>query len=253
MKQGFKVVIPARYDSVRFPGKSLVDIHGKPMIQYVYESAVSSGADEVIIATDSTRIGMVAEEFGATVCMTLEEHDSGTDRIGEVVQKMDWPDDTVVVNLQGDEPLTPADIVSQVALDLIDHDDAVCATLCTALKPGEDPADPNIVKVIFDNDGYALYFSRAAIPFQRDSHAEHPLQYFRHIGLYAYRVSLLNDYSSLPVSVLEQHEKLEQLRLLSNGLRIHVAEALTLPGMGVDTPEDLERVKTALSAEAVTT
>ena len=254
MSQRFKVVIPARYNSVRFPGKSLADINGKPMIQYVHQCAVESGAEDVVIATDSTLIGMAAEEFGATVCMTSDTHTSGTDRIAEVAEKLGWSDDTVVVNLQGDEPLTPPAIVSQVALDLIANDDAACATLYTPLTMDEDPLDPNIVKVIFDNSGYAIYFSRAALPYLRDSDESGEaasLTYYRHIGLYAYRVSLLNQFNRLSASYLEQHEKLEQLRLLSNGLRIHVAEAMALPGMGVDTPDDLERVKQHLAADDV--
>lgn len=249
MSDQFKVVIPVRYDSVRLPGKALADIHGRPMIEYVHEIAKSSGASEVVIATDSTKIGMVAEGFGATVCMTLEEHQSGTDRISEVVNKMGWDDDDVVVNLQGDEPLMPASILQQVAVNLHAHPQASCATLYTPLTSDDDPQDPNIVKLIFDHSGAAIYFSRAALPYQRDEAAE-AIPYYRHIGLYAYRVSLLRQYNSLQPSYLEQQEKLEQLRLLANGLVIHVAEADELPGPGVDTAEDLERVLTALDPDA---
>jgi len=248
MSDDFKVVIPVRYDSVRFPGKPLADIHGRPMIQHVYEAAVESGASEVIIATDSTLIGMAAEDFGATVCMTLEEHPSGTDRIGEVVRKMDWNDDTIIVNLQGDEPLTPPELLKQVADNLHHNADAACATLCTPLKADEDAHDPHLVKVIFDANGMAIYFSRAALPYTRDPQEDAETPHYRHIGVYAYRASLLKQYADLPASYLEQHEKLEQLRLISNGYRIHVDEASTLPGIGVDTPEDLERVKLNIAA-----
>lgn len=245
MSSGFKVVIPARYQSVRFPAKSLADIHGKPMIQYVYEAALKSGADEVIVATDSKKIVEAVEVFGAPVCMTSDQHQSGTDRIAEVADTMKWTDDTIVVNLQGDEPLTPPDIIAQVANNLSANEQASCATLCTPITEANDVNDPNIVKVVFDNNGYALYFSRAAIPFDRDAQIT-AMPYYRHIGLYAYRASLLHSYSALPHSTLEHCEKLEQLRLLSNGLRIHVAEASSLPGAGVDTPEDLDRVKSML-------
>ena len=247
MSSGFKVVIPARYQSVRFPAKALANINGKPMIQYVYEVALKSGADEIIIATDSDKIAEAVEVFGAPVCMTSEQHQSGTDRIAEVVDIMQWSDETIVVNLQGDEPLTPPEIISQVANNLITNTDASCATLCTPIQDAGDECDPNSVKVVFDNNGYALYFSRAAIPFERDTDAASQPIYYRHIGLYAYRASLLHRYTQLPGSELERHEKLEQLRLLSNGLRIHIAEAVSLPGAGVDTPEDLQRVQSMLA------
>ena len=247
MSTVFKVVIPARYESVRFPGKPLADIHGRPMIQWVHECALQSGAAEVIVATDNIRIGMVAEDFGATVCMTGSQHASGTDRIGEVVHKLGWADDTIVVNLQGDEPLTPPEIIRQVADNLQQQPDADCATLYAPIAEAGEAGDPNTVKLVFDNRGYALYFSRAAIPHQRDAGAAAP-QYYRHIGMYAYRACLLKQYSQLPSSELEQYEKLEQLRLLANGLRIHVDAAQRLPGAGIDTPADLERVKSLLPA-----
>lgn len=246
----FKVVIPARYQSVRFPGKPLAEIHGKPMIQHVHECAQGCGADQVIIATDDRQIADAAEAFGATVCMTRCDHASGTDRIAEVVQILDWPDDAIVVNLQGDEPLTPAANIRQLAHNLHQHADAACASLYTPLLTDEDPADPNIVKLVFDHSGYALYFSRAAIPLQRDS-SVHGSRWFRHIGMYAYRAALLKRYSQLPASRLEQQEKLEQLRLLENGLRIHVDEAIEIPGPGIDTPQDLERVKRELEAASL--
>ena len=153
MNKNFKVVIPSRYESSRFPGKPLADINGKPMVQLVYECALASGAEEVIVATDSTLVGMAAEDFGATVCMTVGEHASGTDRLCEVVDKMRWDDETIVVNLQCDEPLTPPDIINQVAVNLLDHEDADCSTLCVPIESKEEIADPNIIKVITDATG----------------------------------------------------------------------------------------------------
>lgn len=250
MTDQFKIVIPARYDSSRFPGKPLADIHGKPMIQHVYEAAMKSGASEVIIATDSTLIGTAAEEFGATVCMTMEQHASGTDRLCEVVDKLEWPDDTVVVNVQGDEPLTPPAIINQVAVNLINNNKAGCATLYTDLSH-EDAANPNIVKVVSDASDFAMYFSRSVIPYIRDSSdkAIAELVYKRHIGLYAYKVALLKSFSTMNPCELEQAEKLEQLRLMWHGTGIHVAKACSIPGHGVDTADDLERVRVAIAAE----
>lgn len=250
MIEEFKIVIPARYESSRFPGKPLVDIHGKPMIQRVHEAAVDSGASEVVIATDSTLIGMAAEEFGAEVCMTSKEHRSGTDRLCEVVEKFGWADDTVVVNLQGDEPLTPPSIIKQVAVNLINNDQAGCATLYTGLTH-EEAEDPNIVKVVTDANGLALYFSRSVIPYIRDAddRAMAELKYKRHIGIYAYNVELLREFQIMEACELERAEKLEQLRLMWYGIRIHAAEAASIPGRGIDTPEDLERVRAAIAPD----
>lgn len=250
MTDHFKIVIPARYDSSRFPGKPLVDIHGKTMIQRVYESAVESGASEVVIATDSTLIGMAAEEFGATVCMTHAEHASGTDRLCEVVDKLEWADDTVVVNLQGDEPLMQPAIVNQVAVNLIKNDTAGCATLYTGLSR-EDAGNPNMVKVVTDARDFAMYFSRSVIPYIRDSEdaAVAELVYKRHIGIYAYKVEMLKEFRTMQPCELEQIEKLEQLRLMWHGIKIHVAQASSIPGHGVDTPEDLERVRAAIAPD----
>lgn len=247
MTEDFKIVIPARYESSRFPGKALADIHGKPMIQRVYEAAMEAGASEVIIATDSTMIGMAAEDFGASVCMTLEEHESGTDRLCEVVEKLGWQDQTVVVNLQGDEPLTPPAIIRQVAVNLIKNPEADCATLYTGLAV-EDAADPHIVKLVADANGFAMYFSRSVIPYIRDpgDAAVARLSYKRHLGLYAYKAGLLRVFRSMKPSELELAEKLEQLRLMWHGMKIHVAQASSIPGHGVDTPEDLERVRAAI-------
>ena len=250
MTEEFKIIIPARYHSSRFPGKPLADIHGKPMIQRVYEAAVDAGASEVVIATDSMLIGMAAEEFGAPVCMTLEQHATGTDRLCEVVDKLEWADNTVVVNLQGDEPLMPPAIVNQVAVNLIRNKQAGCTTLYTGLS-SEDATDPNIVKVVTDAKDFALYFSRSVIPYIRDASdaAVAELVYKKHIGLYAYKVDLLKKFKAMQSCELEKAEKLEQLRLMWHGIKIHVAQASSIPGHGVDTPDDLERVKSAIAPD----
>jgi 3-deoxy-manno-octulosonate cytidylyltransferase (CMP-KDO synthetase) len=250
MPEQFNIVIPARYDSSRLPGKPLADINGKPMIRHVYERACESGATEVVIATDSAIVREAAEGFGACVCMTRADHESGTDRLCEVLDLLDWNDDTVVVNLQGDEPLMPPAIINQVAINLLQHKAADCATLYTNLS-ADEARDPNIVKLVTDAEGYALYFSRAVIPFVRDADAQAPV-YKRHLGLYAYTGRLLRLFREMPPCELEQIEKLEQLRLLWNGRRIHAALALELPGHGVDTAADLERVRTLLAPGFVT-
>jgi len=241
----FKIVIPARFASSRFPGKPLEDLCGKPLVQHVYECAVSTGADTVIIATDDERISAACKSFGAPVCMTSSDHVSGTDRIVEVAEKMGWNNEDLVVNLQGDEPLTPASIISQVASNLHDNPQAVCATLSACLSSRDEITNPNVVKVVSDINGFAMYFSRADIPYDRDQTVPEDdiSEYQRHIGIYAYRVGFLKEYTQMPVCKLEKHEALEQLRILWNGKKIHVAEAVELPGHGVDTPEDLEQVK----------
>jgi len=248
----FKIVIPARFASSRFPGKPLVDLCGKPIVQHVYKCAVSTGADIVIIATDDDRIAEAAKDFGARVCMTSANHNSGTDRIVEVAEKMGWQDDDVVVNLQGDEPLTPASIINQVAENLHKNPAAVCSTLSAALASRDEITNPNVVKVVSDINGFAMYFSRADIPYDRDQTVpvDDLSEYQRHIGIYAYRVGFLKRYASLPQCTLEKHEALEQLRILWNGEKIHIEEAVELPGHGVDTPEDLEQVKQLLETRA---
>jgi len=239
----FKVVIPARYASSRFPGKPLADICGKTMLQHVYECAQKSAAEQVVIATDDSRIESVAKQFGADVCMTSADHPTGTDRLAEVCLKYNWHSDDIVVNLQGDEPLTPVELLNQVAKNLSAHEKAGMATLSTQIKSIEEINDPNIVKVVSDAQGYALYFSRAAIPFNRDSDVDYSNEllknYHRHLGIYAYRVAFLNAYADMEPCALESLEKLEQLRALHNGIAIHVQQACCLPGPGIDTPEDL--------------
>ena len=245
----FTVVIPARFGSSRLPGKPLADIDGKPMVQHVYERASESRAQRIIIATDDERIFKAAKNFGAEVCMTLPGHPSGTDRLQEVARLYEMPDNEVIVNVQGDEPLIPATVIDQVAENLMDNPHAGAATLAEPIRQRDDLFNPAVVKVVSDKDGNALYFSRAPMPWARDSFAANSDSlpdidgFRRHIGIYAYRVNLLNQYVQWPQSPIEQLESLEQLRLLWNGHRIHVADALETPPHGVDTEQDLEVVR----------
>ncbi|WP_415881397.1 3-deoxy-manno-octulosonate cytidylyltransferase [Neptuniibacter sp. QD72_48] len=248
---GFSVIIPARYASTRFPGKPLADLNGKPMVQHVYERACESEADRVLIATDDQRIADVAQSFGAEVCMTSSDHPSGTDRLQQVVSDLGYYADDIVVNVQGDEPLVPARIINQVAHNLRAEPEASIATLSEPITDIESLLNPNVVKVVSDVRGMALYFSRAPIPWPRNSFAEDTnrnvmpegFAWQRHIGIYAYRVKLLNDFVKWPPAPIEETECLEQLRAMWNGARIHVAEADEQPPAGVDTPEDLERLR----------
>lgn len=250
---GFQVVIPARFLSSRLPGKPLRTLAGKPMIQHVYERALQSRAERVVVATDDDRIRDVAESFGATVCMTAMTHHSGTDRIAEVVSACGYRDDDIVVNVQGDEPLIPPSLIDQVAATLQAHPDADVATLCRRIEHAADLFDPHVVKVVMDRDGYALYFSRAAIPWDRDAFAvtmealPKRSEHYRHIGLYAYHAGFLRNYTTLSQCGIEKMEALEQLRVLWNGGRIQVAIASEEPGRGVDTEEDLRRVEQLLA------
>jgi 3-deoxy-manno-octulosonate cytidylyltransferase (CMP-KDO synthetase) len=235
----FKIVIPARYASTRLPGKPLRNIAGRPMLQHVYERAQSSGANEVIVATDDDRIEAAAAAFGARVCMTSPEHTSGTDRLAEVVQACNWNSSTIVVNLQGDEPMMPPGLIDQVAGDLAERPGTEVATLAHPVDNTADMSNPDLVKVVLDCAGNALYFSRASIPWQRDP-GEESAPGLRHIGLYAYRAGFLQHYSQLKPAPLECIEKLEQLRILWHGIKIHVGIAAEMPGQGVDTEADLE-------------
>jgi 3-deoxy-manno-octulosonate cytidylyltransferase (CMP-KDO synthetase) len=243
----FRVVIPARYASTRLPGKALIAINGKPMIQWVHERARASRATDVLIATDDTRIAEAARGFGARVEMTAATHQSGTDRIAEVARTQRWSDSDIVVNVQGDEPLMPHALIDQVAGLLFDNAVAGIATLAAPLARIEDLADPNIVKVVADTGGRALYFSRAPIPWDRDGAPRSFAGARRHIGIYAYRVQALLKMASLAPTPLEQTEKLEQLRALENGIEIRVANAIQKPGADVNTREDLERAKAELT------
>jgi 3-deoxy-manno-octulosonate cytidylyltransferase (CMP-KDO synthetase) len=241
----YKVVIPARYASSRLPGKPLRELLGKPMLQHVYEAATQCAAGQVVIATDDERIEMVATDFGAQVCMTSSEHASGTDRLAEVVDKLGWSDDTIVVNLQGDEPLMPPALIDQVATDLAANPEAAIATVATPVVAVGEFFDPNVVKVVTNQAGYALYFSRASIPWDRDllNNGAKALPIgivpLRHIGIYSYRVGYLRRYADMRPCPLEQAEQLEQLRALWYGELIHVAEASQRPGPGVDTEDDV--------------
>jgi 3-deoxy-manno-octulosonate cytidylyltransferase (CMP-KDO synthetase) len=249
----YRVVIPARYASTRLPGKPLLLLAGRPMIQWVYERACRSAAREIIVATDDERIALAARSFGATVCMTAADHASGTDRIAEVAMRRGWAERDVVVNVQGDEPLLPEALVDQVAALLESSADAHIATLAMPLGSGAEWRDPNVVKVVADCAQRALYFSRAPIPFARDatapgSAAQALAAARRHIGIYAYRVGALAALAALPPGTLERLEQLEQLRALEHGMRICVADALVPPGPDVNSPQDLAAVAALLGA-----
>ncbi len=249
----FTVIIPARYASSRLPRKPLADIAGKPMIQHVWEKAQQAGTNRVIIATDHEEIEKVAKAFGAEVCMTSTEHNSGTERLSEVIEKMAIADDEIIVNIQGDEPLIPPVIIQQVAQNLAENQ-VNMATLAVKLETKEELFNPNCVKIVTDQKGMALYFSRATIPFARDHFADcddafvASQPYLRHIGIYAYRAKFVNQYIRWQPTVLEKLESLEQLRALWYGEKIHVELAKEAPQVGVDTLEDLERVRAILTA-----
>ena len=249
----FTVIIPARYASSRLPRKPLADIAGKPMIQHVWEKAQQAGANRVIIATDHEEIEKVVKAFGAEVCMTSTEHNSGTERLSEVIEKMAIADDEIIVNVQGDEPLIPPVIIQQVAQNLAENQ-VNMATLAVKLETKEELFNPNCVKVVTDQKGMALYFSRATIPFARDHFADcddafvASQPYLRHIGIYAYRAKFVNQYIRWQPTVLEKLESLEQLRALWYGEKIHVELAKEAPQVGVDTLEDLERIRAILTA-----
>jgi len=245
----FHIVIPARFASSRFPGKPLQDINGKSMLQHVYEVAEKSSANSIVIATDDDRIFDVAKTFCDQVLMTSDQHQSGTDRLAEVCKLKQWSKQEIVVNLQGDEPLTPPELLDQVALNIHNNSQASIATLSTPITDVVDMHDANIVKVVSDIEGYALYFSRASIPFHRDRGDEYLSNlYQRHLGIYAYRVGFLNAYSEMPQCDLETIEKLEQLRAMYHGHKIHIQQAVKLPGPGIDTPEDLQKIHTILAS-----
>jgi 3-deoxy-manno-octulosonate cytidylyltransferase (CMP-KDO synthetase) len=244
----FRVVIPARFDSTRLPGKVLLPLAGKPMIQWVHERASASGAQEVIIAADDVRIAHAVRHFGAKVAMTSQTHPSGSDRVAEVARERGWVDDDIVVNVQADEPLIPPPLINQVAQLLAADRHAQLATLATPLTTLEEFLDPNVVKVVTNAQGHALYFSRAPIPWDRDGARSGEARQMsiaaamRHIGIYAYRVAALKKLTLQPPSALELCEKLEQLRALESGLQICVAQAREAPGPDVNTAEDLQRV-----------
>lgn len=253
----YTVVIPARYASTRLPGKPLADIAGKPMIAHVYDRACDSNASRVIVATDDPRIEDACRSFGAEVVMTSANHPSGTDRLEEVARLMNFGPEERVVNVQGDEPLIPPELIDQVAANLEAHPDAAIATLCERISEVDQVFNPNVVKVVFDHRGIAHYFSRAPIPWARDAWQGEGNQkqmpegggYYRHIGIYGYRVSLLQSFVTWAPAPTEVTESLEQLRALYNGARIHVEEACRVPPSGVDTQQDLERLQQIMAAK----
>ncbi len=233
----FKVVIPARYASTRLPGKALLQVHGRPIIQYVYENAKLSGAEQVIIATDDMRIMDCAKQFNADVCLTSDQHTSGTDRIAEVTELLKWEDDVVVVNVQGDEPLMPAINIEQVANNLIKHPDVSISTLCAKILEDEERKNRNVVKVVFDKDNIAKCFTREVEFIEKNFADGMP---YRHLGIYSYRVGFLKSFTQLPASGLEIKESLEQLRAFEHGDLIYVEPCKSPTGIGVDTQEDYE-------------
>ncbi|SDU17627.1 3-deoxy-manno-octulosonate cytidylyltransferase (CMP-KDO synthetase) [Pseudomonas pohangensis] len=254
MSHAFTVVIPARFASTRLPGKPLQEIAGKPMIQHVWQQACKSSAQQVVVATDDPRIVEACEAFGAQVLLTRVDHNSGTDRLAEVATQLGLAADAIVVNVQGDEPLIPPAIIDQVAANLAGHPEAGIATLAEPIEDAAALFNPNVVKVSSDIHGLALTFSRAPLPWARDAFARERnvlpagVPYRRHIGIYAYRAGFLHDFVAWGPCQLEDTECLEQLRALWHGVRIHVADALQSPPAGVDTAEDLERVRRLLGA-----
>ncbi len=248
----FYVVIPARHASTRLPGKPLLDIAGKPMVVWVAERAKQSGAKQVVVATDDARIMDAVSLHGYEAVMTRADHASGTDRIAEVALREGWQDDAIVVNVQGDEPLIEASLIIEVATTLANNKEAVMATACHPIHSKADFLNPNIVKVVLDANGNALYFSRAPIPFPRDTFAndaELPvgMPAYRHIGIYAYRASFLKQYASISPAAIEQYECLEQLRVLHEGHKIAVSISEGAPAAGVDTEDDLAHVRRLMS------
>jgi len=240
----FRIVIPARYASHRLPGKPLLLIDNKTMLEHVYRCALQTGAEQIVVATDDERIADVARTFADSVCMTSPDHPSGTDRIAEVATRYGWSDDEIVVNLQGDEPLMPAALVNQVAGNLLANSRASIATLCTPMTDIAEFSDTSIVKVVFDRENIALYFSRSVIPFQQtEGTAMQHRSIFRHVGLYAYRVGFLKSFVEMEVCEIERLEKLEQLRALWYGFKIHVEQTVEPPGQDVNTRENLVLVE----------
>jgi len=251
------VVIPARYASTRLPGKPLLEIAGQSMIERVWQQARQSKAQRVLIATDDKRILAVCQCFGAEALLTSPEHNSGSERLAEVARLLALPDDAIVVNVQGDEPLIPPELINQVADNLQQNPRASMATLAEPIESVEQLLNPNCVKVSLDAKNFALTFSRAPLPWPRDAFAqsrEHlpkDITWWRHIGIYAYRAQFLQDFIGWGSCDLERCEQLEQLRALWHGAKIHVAQALSSPPAGIDTPEDLERVRRLLAPKTM--
>lgn len=255
MTSRFRVVIPARYGSTRLPEKALASIAGKPMVVHVWERAIRSGALEVIVATDNQRIADAITRVGGIAMMTSESHETGTDRLAEVARRRDWSADEIIVNLQGDEPLVPPELPRVLAESLHAHPRAGISTFATPIREARDVFSAHIVKTVLDRNGFALYFSRAPIPFARDSFMdgepeELPINtpYLRHLGLYAYRAGTLAQLAASPRVASEKAESLEQLRALEMGAAIHVTILDEAPPPGVDTAADLERVRQVLES-----
>ncbi|PHS70432.1 MAG: 3-deoxy-manno-octulosonate cytidylyltransferase [Cycloclasticus sp.] len=246
----FKVVIPSRYASTRLPGKPLLKIGGKEMILHVCEKAALAGAEEVVVATDDERILSCVKQAGYNAVMTSESHTSGTERLTEVVNILGWTDDTVIVNCQGDEPLIPPELIHKAAAALMGQSEAQVASLCAPIVDVEEVFNPNAVKVVRDEQDYALYFSRAPIPWDRDTFPNNTsvsdVTHFRHIGIYSYTAGFLRRYITWPACALEKIELLEQLRILAQGEKILVPSVDKIPEAGVDTQEDLDRVNNLL-------
>lgn len=252
----FHVIIPARFNSSRLAGKVLLDIAGKSMLQHVYERAIQSGAASIVIATDDDNVAAVAEKFGADVCMTQDTHQSGTERIAEVVANRGFEEDDIIVCVQADEPMVPPKLIMQLAENLAEHDPVKVATLATKLTSAEELFNPNVVKVVLNHRHYAMTFSRAPIPWDRNqfsdirsvdlSKIKLAESYYRHIGMYAYRANFLETYAGWTPNLMETLESLEQLRVLYNGYKIQVGitDMVVLPG--VDTQADLDRVRGAI-------
>jgi len=254
----FHIVIPARYASQRFPQKLMADLGGKPVLQWVYELSLKAGAQSVTVATDHDVIYQAALAFGASVIMTRNDHENGTERLAEVAGKMGWKADEIIVNEQGDEPFLPVALIHSCVAALHRDKEAEMATVACSIDEVADFFNPNVVQVVCDEMQRALYFSRAPIPWDRDGFADIdrkegylPVGFpaLRHIGLYVYRASLLARYADLPMSPLERWEKLEQLRFLHQGIKVQVAMADGLPTHGVDTPEDLEKLRYQLTLD----
>lgn len=248
----FNIVIPARYESTRLSGKVLLDIAGKPMLQHVWERAMGSGSGCVVVATDSEQVAGVAEGFGAQVCMTGNDCSTGTDRVAEVCATLGWESATVVVNVQGDAPLIPSESIRNVAELLIENPDASITTACVSIKSREEYMDPNVVKVVLDKNGRALYFSRAPVPHEGHGEGGNSTwqKSMRHLGLYAYRVSALEQLKATPPCELETSERLEQLRAMWLGMQIQVTVDEKAHGPDVDTEADLEKVEHIIAADA---
>lgn len=252
----FHVVIPARLASTRLPGKALLPIAGKPMVVRVAEQSAQSGAQQIWIATDHQSVMAAVHEHGFKACLTHAHHASGTDRIAEVVEQLEWPDDTIVVNVQGDEPLIPPELISAVAQHLHNHPECAIATACHPIHDEEALRNPNIVKVVLDKHSHALYFSRAPIPYPRDaltpgSTSPGNLTALRHIGIYAYRAGFLRAFRHLAPAAIEQIESLEQLRALWHGYKIGVTVSTDAPPGGVDTEQDLHAARKLFDSKRI--